>query len=322
MPEVDTKSGGTPENQDAGYGIGKKQAIMTDEAAYGFWKTNGDAPIVERREFVMETTDTVDLFANEIVFVLDGSIHVVRRNDHLACTLSAGEFAFFPVDSRMSRRAATGSEILIVRLTGQIPTWYVSRINRISDILKSDRKDHRQIRTLTMNESMRGAVDGVRTALTNGITDKIYLDLKVSEILFLIHACYSQEECIEFFSFIVSPNFLFSEFVRQNWMKYPGVYKLADALNMSRQQFTARFRTVFGTTTREWLQRKKLQRIYDELCNDGDKPLKEIAEEYGFSSWSSFSRYCYNSLGATPGRIRTGRRIGSSQEKVPGKEAT
>jgi len=145
-------------------------------------------------------------------------------------------------------------------------------------------------------------------ALANGMTDEIYLRLKVYEILFLIHACYSLKECVGFFSFVVSPNFLFSEFVWQNWMRYPYVYKLAGALNMSRQQFAARFRTAFGMSAREWLQRQKMQRIFSELCHEDDKPLKAIAEEYGFSSLQSLSRYCCDNFEAAPSKIRADRR--------------
>jgi AraC-like DNA-binding protein len=78
---------------------------------------------------------------------------------------------------------------------------------------------------------------------------------------------------------------------------------MSAALNMSPQQFTARFRRVFGETPGSWIKGHKMRDIYLDICSSV-KTLKEIAYEYNFPM-SNLIRYCRMNYGRSPGAIRS-----------------
>jgi AraC-like DNA-binding protein len=88
-----------------------------------------------------------------------------------------------------------------------------------------------------------------------------------------------------------------------NWLKHGNVTKLAEAMNMTAQQFTKRFNCVFGETPYRWMQQEKARLIYGEICQNS-KPLKEIAWDYGFTAYTHFSRFCRTSFNMNPVEIR------------------
>ena len=102
---------------------------------------------------------------------------------------------------------------------------------------------------------------------------------------------------------MLSPDSTFSEFVRTNHIRYKTVHELATAMNITAQQFTRRFTTIFGQAPYEWMQQQKAQVIYGEILH-GNKPLKEIAADYGFTDQANFNRFCRTFFETTPGRIR------------------
>lgn len=254
--------------------------------------------IVELKAFGSASVYRAEVHAQEIIFLLKGSLHLTEERKEQDCRLGEGQFVFMPSGSVLTLRLATGSELMVVRMTAEVPECHIFRVNKISEKSK-----YTGIYPLTANERMRGFVDGLLSAMRDGLKCSIYLGLEVSRMLFMLHAYYPHEECMRFFAPIASPDVKFSEFVRQNHVKYRTVGELALALKLSPEQFASRFRKVFGEAPREWLQREKAQTIYRDICRS-DKPLKEIALEYDFHQ-SNFIRYCRKKFGASPGVIRS-----------------
>ncbi len=122
-------------------------------------------------------------------------------------------------------------------------------------------------------------------------------------ISYLVHAYYPQEECLKFFSQRFSPDVKFQEFVRVNWMKYGNVKGLAEGLCMTSQQFSNRFRKIFGMPPHAWITQQKAQRIYQDIYHSS-LSLKEIALKYNFNTQANFFHFCKHVFGDTPGRIR------------------
>ncbi len=130
-----------------------------------------------------------------------------------------------------------------------------------------------------------------------------YARLLVSQLLFLIQVYYPQDEYTRFYSAIFNLDVQFSNFVYRNWKKYPSATELAMANSMTPQQFTERFRKVFGETPGSWIRKRKMSEIYHDICNSR-KTLKSIAFEYNLSM-PNFIRYCRMNFGQTPGSIRS-----------------
>jgi AraC-like DNA-binding protein len=237
-----------------------------------------------------------------LVFVVRGRVHVATDLDPAGRTMGEWEFVFAPMGTSLSYRAAAGSAILIVRLTGLVPECHVFRINKIPAPLKEYEQDDR-IYTLRAGERMRYDIEGLIAKLGDGFVCRNFLQMEAGRIVYLLHAYHSREECIRFFASVVSPDIEFSEFVRLNWVKHQNAEAMAHAMNMSINKFTRRFRSVFGVTPQHWLSRQKAKAVYREICS-GMKPLKEVAITYGFTDRSNFFRYCIHNYGAGPGDIR------------------
>jgi AraC-like DNA-binding protein len=108
---------------------------------------------------------------------------------------------------------------------------------------------------------------------------------------------------------VLNSDIAFAEFIRINHLKYPTVNDLAQAMNMTAQQFSKRFNHVFGQAPYKWMQLEKARLIYGEICRN-NKSFKEIATSYGFNIPANFNRFCKTSFGVSPGEIRKKRLIG------------
>jgi AraC-like DNA-binding protein len=261
--------------------------------------------VIELKEFAHARTGKVDLRHQEIVLVVRGGMQVAVDEDQPRHKVGEWEFVFVPVGTTLSGMVEHDSAILIIRVTKEYPECNIFGM-KISDPLE-DKPDG--IYPLKANESIKYCIEGLLKALGDGLTCRHYLQMKVGEILYLLHACYPLRERIRFLSSIITPDIEFSEFVRLNWVKHMSAKELADAMSMSEQQFSSRFRKVFGTTPRRWLQQQKAQRIYHDLCKS-DKELKMIAAENKLTD-TSLNRYCHKNFGSSPGAIREKLKVNS-----------
>lgn len=81
------------------------------------------------------------------------------------------------------------------------------------------------------------------------------------------------------------------------------VGSLADAANLSRSGFAARFKTQVGATPQRYVQRYRFSRAV-ELLRTTDAKIAEIAQRMGYGSESSFSKAFKRITGKTPGACR------------------
>lgn len=73
----------------------------------------------------------------------------------------------------------------------------------------------------------------------------------------------------------------------------------------SRSVFAERFRELVGVTPMSYVTTWRMQKARWLLLHR-NLPIKEVAEQVGYSSTASFSRACKRVLGATPGTLQSG----------------
>lgn len=248
----------------------------------------------------METGER-SFFYNEFIFVLEGSVILTLR-DNPGGKLRKGEFAFMPAGDQMQYRAVKKSKLLIMRLFDSIQFCYGFSIEQLHNRMNEMGKPEKLV-PLTINTRLKHFAQGIVNAWEDGLRCKIYFRAEISRLLALLLAYYSKEELYNFFYPILSPDTAFSEYVRKNWLTHRTVNELARTMNITTQQFSRRFNHVFGEKPREWMQKEKARLIYEEICI-GNKPLKEIADKYGFTDQANFNRFCKTFYETTPGEIR------------------
>lgn len=130
-----------------------------------------------------------------------------------------------------------------------------------------------------------------------------YYELKLTELIYLIKTQFTDEERIGFFSHMVDDDFLFTDFIMNNYEHIDNVKELVGLSCYSLSGFEKKFKRIFKKSPSIWLRERKKRRISGEL-HYTNKSLKQISSEYGFCSPTHFNNYCKSVFGMSPGEIR------------------
>lgn len=272
------------------------------EACYCY--DNGKNPLVKILKLNHGERSSINLSANEIVFIMEGRV-VCAPCEHPEKEFCKGQLIFLPAGDQLYYRASDMSVVLILRLIDSIHLCSNLNIKNLHSRMK-ERKKPDSLFPLEINDRLRHFAQGLIDIWQDGLRCKFFLRAEIAKLLNMLPIYYSKDELSRFFYPILSPDTTFSEFVRMNYLKYPTVNELSAAMNMTTQQFTRRFRTVFGQAPYVWMQEQKAHLVFGEICRS-NKPLKEIAANYGFNDQANFNRFCKTFFETTPGRIRKSR---------------
>jgi AraC-like DNA-binding protein/quercetin dioxygenase-like cupin family protein len=259
---------------------------------------------VQHAEFAAGDTSSFHQGAHNIVFVMEGTIRVSMGESVETVSIGTNDMVFIPIGSHAGWEALEAGSMLVFRLDKvieNIPECHTFRFRRDTTPLST--RIPEGIHPLQANDRIRAFMDLARDNDRDGLKCVMYADLQVGQLLYLIQIYYPQEVYTRFYAAIFSPDVEFSEFVYKNWKRLATVTEMSAALNMSPQQFAARFRRVFGENPGVWIKEHKMRNIYLDICSSV-KTLKEIAYEYNFPM-SNLIRYCRMNFGQSPGAIRT-----------------
>lgn len=124
----------------------------------------------------------------------------------------------------------------------------------------------------------------------------------VNQLFGLINMYYSKEELIRFFSVMRASCIDFKKYILLNY-ENKDIQTLADECNMSIPTFNRYFRSNFGESALQWLNKKKAEIIYREIISSV-KTFAEIAYDNNFSSTSYLTAFCKRYFDLTPDQIR------------------
>ena len=117
---------------------------------------------------------------------------------------------------------------------------------------------------------------------------------------------YPAEELTWLFHPVFEKKVVFKAIVLLYRNKVFSVDELAAATHMNRETFRQYFRAVFGITPAKWIQQERADVVYRELA-ETDRSIHDIIHDYGFSSFSNFTRFCQMYLKNAPVDIREGK---------------
>ncbi len=92
-------------------------------------------------------------------------------------------------------------------------------------------------------------------------------------------------------------------YLREHFHEAVNLTDLAKRTGMSVRQFNRRFREVFGTNPRTFLIKTRVQAAC-EMLRSTDKPIAEIALDFGFCDQSAFTQHFRKHMGITPATYR------------------
>ncbi len=257
-------------------------------------------PQVEYLTMQTGTTRQVVVFESEIIFLQRGTLSVI--SGHLPQQTIVGEGALLLLPGyKYTFKCRDETSLIIFRM-------YKSFIHFRSFIysLPMDGPSVYPPMVLRHNKELSTFLD----ELQKDIIESNTAQEKAKDLIYILAHTYTQRELSSFFHPLLDQKYCFASFVYNNYLKVRNIQELASAYCLSLSPFYKRFRNTFGMAAYQWVMHRKNEILLYELQN-GDKILKQIADDLKFLSPSQFCDYCKKHLGSAPGQIRNRKMIES-----------
>lgn len=262
-------------------------------------------PTVETKKIEKGHEEEMIFNRNGIIFMMSGEVGFIFPK-HPEKILRKGEFIFIPVGGLFRFVVSKTAQMIIIRPNGNVKLCASSLIEKLYKNDTIPPKDNKpEICALVVNRPLQSFLDGLDEAIKDGLMCRYYFDTKANELFILLKAYYTREQLRDFFSLILSPNTIFSEYIRANHHKYATTKELAVSMNMTPKIFSKKFIRVFGEFPTDWMRKEKAIRVYSELYT-GQESIAQIADNFKFSSQSHLNKFCKREFGKNPGQIRKG----------------
>lgn len=242
------------------------------------------------------------LAVTELWFIMEGRLNAtfdgVKNLD-----VARGLAVLIPVGSHYKVEAQAGSHIFICRVA---PGLQLCHEFTLEDLYKEKEKVSQNTFLLPINERVQAFLELAADCIDDGLRCTKYLQMKVSEVMYLLRVYYLKEELAAFFYPILNNDAEFARIIMKNWLSAKNKIELASMTHLSPSRFGVKFKEVFGVSPYKWLLSRRSERIYHELIH-GNSSFKEISEEFKFNSVQHFNDFCKKQFGMTPGQIRNSR---------------
>lgn len=241
-----------------------------------------------------------EILEAEIVFIMDGKIHVsydkVKDRE-----MGSEQILLIPgKKGRMTLRVDEDLFVMVCRLRNTVQLCEEYSMEKLGS--EYDETEN-QPASLKFNEKIRRYLDGFVSCVEDGLRCSYYLDIKIKELFYLLSGYYPKKELAAFFRPLMNTDSGFSNFVWKNYRDIKTVAEFARLSKYSLSAFKGKFKNTFGISVLQWMNEQKARNVHHDLtCSQ--KSLKEISDEYHFSSVSHLNTFCKEKFNSTPGQIR------------------
>ena len=261
---------------------------------------NNDASMIEILNIPMGQGVDREVGRFEIILIISGEILLSKKGIPDRNIKPQHMFLLSPGDV-VVYSAVLDSSIVICRLNNTINYCRFYNSDELKEYLSSYHWEGLHI--VPIKQPVRLFTRSLTTSVESGLRCKTYLQAKYTELMFLLRRYYLKAELVGIFRPLLGKDIELRTVVYQHVHECKSVKELAEKCYMSEVGFRKRFVTEMGISPKEFLLETKKHLIHNEIVN-GDKPFKQICEEYGISTQQDFSRFCKARFGETPSNIR------------------
>jgi AraC-like DNA-binding protein len=248
-----------------------------------------------------------------IVYVMEGEVNLsfgTMRNH----TLTEGGLMLFPPGIRLSVKPVGGpAKLVALKIKNRLVLCDKYVFGEIWYNVDTTSLQHTHLEAVPM---VRVFMEMLVDNITGPLACHRFMELKIVELFHYLRAYYRPEELAGFTQPLVSPNAQFMYFIWNNYRKAHNVNQFARMANCSLSAFKVKFKNVTGMAPSQWLALQKAQGVFHDI-SAGDKSLKEISQEYHFSSVSHLGTFCRKTFGQSPGNLRPGTKRVEKSPKEP-----
>jgi AraC-like DNA-binding protein len=163
--------------------------------------------------------------------------------------------------------------------------------------------ENSEVYTLEIEQHIGHSLTDFMRVKDSGLSCIEYVRCKSEELLILLMNYYSSEDLACLFHPVFEGNVVFKSIILRNKNRLFTVEEFASATHLNRDTFRLRFKEIFGMTPTKWIQQERASSVFRELTNT-EKPIDYIIEDYGFSNFPNFVRFCNTHFKKTPALIR------------------
>lgn len=242
---------------------------------------------------VGELADKWNATGIQWIFLLSGSL--VVKTPTFRIEINAGEMFLLPVD-KFVVSVVTDSEL--VYFTSDRPTEYC--VKMVANLPECRHRDSEALTKLEIVPLLDKYLSLLMIYMESGLDCKYLFETKQQELFMLVSSCYAPEKLACFLSPLTSrkDNDL-KKFVTENCSKARNVQELASLCGYSVGGFKRLFKEMFHEPVYRWMLQQKANNLRVRLA-EKNVNIKEIINEFGFSSPAHFTKFCKQWLGMVP----------------------
>ena len=234
-----------------------------------------------------------------LFFFLKGSV-MARYNEFPNKVFNAGEVIFIPKSADCYGEALTECSFIVLSYENSFEACSNERVKSVfffSNIVKYD------FLSLPVKPELMQYLTQLCLYLDEGINCRRLYEIKQKELFLVLRWYYKKEELAQLFFSMLGKSMDFRSKVMSHYMDVKTVSELATCCGFSEKTFRGAFLEEFGKPPYQWIQKQKSKHIIGRLAQQ-NIPIKEIVDEFNFSSASHFHKYCIRQYGESPIQVR------------------
>jgi AraC-like DNA-binding protein len=241
-------------------------------------------------------------FSALLFFVVEGRVEVSCGSASKR-TVEKNFFFLIPSETRYSIRFPETGKVVFFCPGEELIVEYLFK--NLCEFYKTKRLqcENSDIYTLEIEQHVGYSLTDFMRVKDSGLSCMEYVKCKSEELMILLLNYYSGEDLACLFHPVFKGNVAFKTIILRNKNRLFTVEEFVSATHLNRDIFRLRFKEIFGMTPTKWIQRERAYSIFRELT-DINKPIDYIIENYGFSNYPCFVRFCNKHFKKTPALIR------------------
>lgn len=243
-----------------------------------------------------------DVERNTLIFVLYGEIDISTaglasqrvREKQMFLVCAGDSFHGKAVTDTSLMRCSFGRDMALCN------RFYIDQLQKI--IPASCPQMAHGITLLPIHELLLKELEITREIMRMGMSC-IHFQRTRRESLFIeLRGFYQKEELARLFEPILGMDNDFKDSILQVYSQVETAQELIGKLNMSPSVFKRKFKETFGISPRQWLLRKKEQKLIRDILMT-NTTIAELAEKYKFTA-NYLTTFCRTHFGKTPTELR------------------
>jgi AraC-like DNA-binding protein len=230
---------------------------------------------------------------HNLVFLLEGNIHF-HTAEIANKKLTSKEIILIPKGCVFSHEVRQDSELILFSF--KILRSVCDKLFLQQEL--SDTESIEPLSAIPVHYPLDNFLSMVAFYLDEGLNCEHLHELKEKELFLVLRAFYSKKDLTKLFHEILGESD-FRSLIMHNYLKVKNVGELASISNMGRTTFDCKFKSVFGTSARQWML-GQIARHVKMKAMDPDITISDLMQEFNFNSATHFNWFCKKQFKCTP----------------------